>query len=408
MSTLQYILTTILSPFLSLILYILNLGKKIPSTKDIWITVFIISLIGIYWFPWGDNQTHFAIYQADHASLYYTLLSGPYDIILKFFADLTGQYVWGYFFWLFVPLSLYLWLVWKSFYSQNPDRQSWKIVFVYLILFIGIREFLDLNRNTAAILLYVSALLLFSKNRIISLAILFLSLILHSSMAVILLMTVVIYFFTKKITTQKILLYSVLALVLSFLATEILIMFGSEHVIERYVTGQWGKGGEGVQSGFMKLMHYVTCFSWILIFIFVTKNIRAFKNRWLLSTYLSASMMVIVFILFYTIRERYIIASCVIGSTLILVSWNDLKQYQQPNKLLKRLINLSLIKILLVISVTYSSYFVHKGGSENPIEVTKIVSHSFYYPTPLLLDIEKHGFSNERYYRYFERTSDIR
>lgn len=408
MTTLQYILTTIISPFLSMILYVTNLGKKLPSQKDILLTVFIISLIGVYWFPWGDNQTHFAIYQADHASLYYTFLSGPYDVILKYFADLTGQYTWGYFFWLFVPLSLYLCLVWKSFRRQNPDRQSWTIVFIYLIMFIGIREFLDLNRNTSAILLYVSALLLFNKNRMISIIILLFSIVLHSSMALLLFMSIVMYLFTRKVTTRKIVLFAVLSLAVSFIATEILMMFGSEHVVERYVTGQWGKGGTGVQSGFMKLMHYVTCLSGILIFIFVAKNIKAFKNRWLLSTYLGASMIVFAFMMFYTIRERYIITSCIIGSTLLVVSWKDIKEYHNPNKLFRQLINLSVIKILIVLSVTYSSYFVHKGGSINPIEVTKIVSRAFYYPTPLLMDVEKYGFSNERYYRYFERTSDIR
>lgn len=154
MQTPLFFLTFILQPFWSAIFYIFNLPRKCPNVGDFTIWALIISIMGIYWFPWGDNQTHFAIYYSDVIQKYYTFSLTTsyflYDYIIAKIGNLTGNYVWGYYFWIFTSLLLFYRIIWSKFLS-NRITNNYVLLFLSIILIIGIRELLDLNRNTTAI-----------------------------------------------------------------------------------------------------------------------------------------------------------------------------------------------------------------------------------------------------------------
>ena len=90
------------SPICALLFLLLYLRMSKIKLVHIAFVVFLISFIGIYWYPWGDNQTHFVLYYSDIVNKYYSFLLSSsywlYDYVIYIIARFFGQYIWGYFF----------------------------------------------------------------------------------------------------------------------------------------------------------------------------------------------------------------------------------------------------------------------------------------------------------------------
>ena len=114
MSTLYLFVGALFSPFIGVVSLLGSLFKYVPTKTTIVCFCFIISIIGIYWFPWGDAQSHFSYYYSDFIERYFdfsfiSIFSSYwfYDWVIFQIASVTGNYVYGYMFWLFFPLAFY-------------------------------------------------------------------------------------------------------------------------------------------------------------------------------------------------------------------------------------------------------------------------------------------------------------
>lgn len=68
-----FVFSLLFSPFFALIFLLLYLHRYKIKKIHVALSVFLVAFIGIYWYPWGDNQTHFAIYYLDIVNKYYSL-----------------------------------------------------------------------------------------------------------------------------------------------------------------------------------------------------------------------------------------------------------------------------------------------------------------------------------------------
>ena len=317
-----YILSFLFSPFLSLLLVITGIRRGIPTVKDVVFVIFVIGFISIYWFPWGDSMSHFSMYYSDIVKDYMDFYS-PYFLygyIISLIGNYCGGFVWGYYFWLFFPLSVFCAILWKSIYKyKSPD---YKIIFVYLLLFVGVRELLDLNRNVAAYLL------LYKRNIFLSFFFLMISLFLHSTVIFVLLLVLIGYVISNIFGGfgAKILSFICLSmLALSYLFVDVLRNIASDRFVDRYIDSQWGVGS-GIQSGFMYLLGILNVFILLLMVYFVIRNLKSFRNKVLLVAFFSFVLITLLGFQLWTIRERFTIGGIILGSALILDSWPLLKK----------------------------------------------------------------------------------
>ena len=132
MSTLYLFVGALFSPFIGVVSLLGSLFKYVPTKTTIVCFCFIISIIGIYWFPWGDAQSHFSYYYSDFIERYFdfsfiSIFSSYwfYDWVIFQIASVTGNYVYGYMFWLFFPLA---------FGGLMPISELGKMMLVQVVL----------------------------------------------------------------------------------------------------------------------------------------------------------------------------------------------------------------------------------------------------------------------------------
>ena len=401
-------LILLLPPYMAL-LYIVFDVYRLKKAKPIhcYAACFILAMIGIYWFPWGDSQSHFAYYYSDIVEKYYSnyLLSSTYwfyDLVTTVIANYTGYYTWGYFFWLLVPMLLFCFGV-----KQNkPDKKFDYRIFLYLLLFLGIREWLDLSRSTSAYLLFVSFVLLLKKNKILSIICLLMSLMLHDSIRSFLLV-IPLGYIVSRFSNHKIYLLYVLAAVCSVVilnyALPILL---SERNIAHYLGENW-QDSKGVNSGFMYILGLINLLIFCVQFILIQAN-RDRIGRALYVLFLSSSFVVMCGFSMWVLRERFIILSNIIGASIILINWDIFVGIYKKTKwhILLYLNTLFVFRILLHLMLLYSARYVYDSASLNNKKEFEIVSHSFYIPTILLFDIDSYGFSDKQYLQLYERVNE--
>jgi len=407
MKSLQYIILTLIQPFFALCAYIFNLHRKVPTNTDIILTTAIVSILGIYWYPWGDPQTHFAIYYADIVHRFYSFSifnsNYLYDYILTIIAKIFGNFVWGYFFWIFVPLLLFNISIWKF----GSRHKVYAYIFFALLLFIGNRETLDLNRNTAAALLFATALLN-NERKIFFVILVIIASLIHSTILIVLIAGLLIMYFPFKLSKKFAIIITIASYATSFISSVALSYFLDDKIVAMYIEGAAG-AGITVPSGFFYLMTIVNIIILIVVFLLIIKSYNLISHNLLFSCY--ASSLLITFMTWYlwTMRERFMLVNIILGFSLIIYNWSNLNRngFFSRLKTLKYIITLSIFRLLFVFMVEYSSELIHNTGSLNPEKTFSIVSRSFYLPTPFLLNIDEFGFNDYYYQKLFYRTQEV-
>lgn len=403
----QYLLLMLIQPFWALCIYVAMIIRKIPTCFDISITTFIIAILGIYWYPWGDSQTHFAIYYADIVERFYVFSifnsNYLYDYILTGIAKISGNYVWGYFCWIFFPLLVFNLSIWKYAQKYKP----YTIIFLCLFLFLGCREMLDLNRNTVAALLMSTALLNVDKKVICFILLCFSSLI-HSTVMIILLGGILYYFLLKKISKRTTIYILVFYVLFSFISPMVISLFVSDKIINMYIEGNAGVGIT-VPSGFFYLMTIVNILLSIFFGIVIISSYNNIPHKILYCCYLSSCCITLGTWFLWTMRERFLLINLILGFSVIMLNWNQLRVTKIFNKffVLRITLVLSIVRLCFVLMVEYSSEYIHKTGSLNPSKTLSIVAVPYYMPTSFLLNIDEFGFSDYYYQKLFLRSQTV-
>ena len=413
MATLFLVIGAFISPIMGIIFLLISLFRNYKPT--IWTTIIltaIIALIGIYWFPWGDNQSHFFSYLTDNVDFY---LSEPaimmlstywlYDWVIRLIADLTGNYVYGYYFWLFFPLAIYSCIVWSSYMKNNTVSKNYVIPFFVLFAIIGIREFLDLNRSTSVSLILIAALFLIQGkkcSKVISVLLFIVAFYLHDMMRLLIILLPITYLMIKKINS-KVTWYSiafVLAALSTVIQTIVLPHIMSERNQELYLEGAFGMGS-GVNSGYMILMGWINVILTIVLYYYIITKRQYIKNKLVLSLFIASSLVVFSCFGLWTIRERFSIL-CILSATSLMVSeWDTFAS----NLLLPKLmIGSIIVKFILIIFLHYSALFIYRSSSNDPDESVAVTSRIFYVPTPLLIDVNMFGYNDNVYLKLYDRA----
>lgn len=183
--------------------------------------------------------------------------------------------------------------------------------------------------------------------------------------------------------------------------TVVLPLILSERNAEMYLEGVWGDGN-GVQSGFMFICGWLDVIIFIIIFIFIVKNIHNIHNSLLLSLFLCSSIVVFACFGLWTIRERFVIFSIIAGTALIITEWSHLL-FNRFN-VVKFMILLSILRLTLILMLHYSSLYIHKSASNDPNMSVSITTRFIYTPTPLLLDVNNLGYSDKMYNKLYDRA----
>ena len=406
-----FLILLLFSPYLCLLYLLYDVHKKgNAKASDCVAMLFILAIIGIYWFPWGDPQSHFAYYYSDIVELYYNDYSLKstywfYDLVISKIANSTGNYVWGYFFWLFIPVLIFYYGIKINIIDKLMNYQ----MLLYLLLFLGIREYLDLNRCVSAFLLFAaSALFLLKKNYWLCALCLIASLLLHDTVRTYLLV-IPLGFAINRLSTRKInILYALTAISSIAVLNIILPLVLSERNLSIYFGDGW-ESNKGVDSGFMYLLGIINLLIFIVQFILIQSN-RQKINKLLYILFLSSSFVAMCGFSMWVLRERFIIFSNVIAASIILINWNNLAcAYNKhfTKKQVLRYLNLFFVsRIMLHLMLIYSSHFIHNSATTNNVAEFKIVSHSLYLPTIFLLDIDSYGFSDKAYHMLYDRVKN--
>lgn len=399
MPTPYFALLTLIQPFWAVVLFLFSSAKLRPTKTQIVILIMICSLLGIYWYPWGDAQVHFGIYYCNNVVLYadaaYLRFFDAYDIVIKFIADATGNYMWGYYFWIFVPWTFYAIGIWQN--VQQENIKPYTLILWALILLIGIRELLDLNRNAASFLFLASAILSYPKSKFLAIALGVVSLILHSSSIGLLIAAALCHILIRKSSRRMYIILCIASLAFSVCMAFVIGMFVPVEFAEVYITGKFGSG-TGVESGFFYLMAMVNITMAILIGLYIFKNLPTIKRDFLFSCYAASSILVLSTWMLWTMRERFLIANVLLGFAVIITNWIYFNRNSRIwfRRTLILLIALAFAKIILVCGVEYSSEVVHHTGSRYPAKTLATVVSPMYMPTFMIVDIDSYGFNNAR------------
>lgn len=405
MASSAFLILAILQPFWSAVAYLGYLKRKCPIIYDCHIWTLIISLLGIYWYPWGDNQTHFAIYYTDMLSMYSTF--NLYDYIIACIAHLGGNYVWGYFFWIFTSMALFVTTTWSIFLNNNVIK-AYMPLFICLLLIVGQRELLDLNRNTAAVLYMISGFNIWRSKRITSIVLVLIAALLHPSVILIIIGGVV--FKLLNLNYSKTFYFSaiIIAAIASIVITKILSIYLPERFVEMYIEGKWGSG-TGVGSGFAYLITVINNLIFILIGYQIIKRVHIFSRNVLFPLFVVSLIVSISLWFLWTLRERFIICTIILGIALIITSWDEISEarssYMAFLRCVRRVIFLCVLRFALILGQTYSSNYIHHTGANDPDRATRIVENSFILPTPLLMDIDNFGFNDREYLSNYDRVT---
>ncbi len=339
-----YFLLFCIQPFCALIVYLFTLSKTVSNKFDIFITTLIISLLGIYWYPFGDPQTHFAIYYADVVERFYSFSifnsNYIYDYILTVISKLFGNYVWGYFFWIFVPLLLYNISIWN--FAQKYKYCS--LIFIALFLFIGCREVLDLNRNAAAALILASGLI--TKKKFYSIVFIIFACLLHSSVLILTIVWLMLFPIYHFLTSKRLLIIYPFCFILSLISPLLIGTFASERLVDMYITGNAG-AGVTVPSGFFYLMTVVNILIFIVILVITAISYNKIKNTKyinLFNFYFVSSVITLGTWFLWTMRERFLLINCILGFAIIIIYWYKITPFLSLN-------NIRLIKLIVILSL---------------------------------------------------------
>ena len=124
-----FLITLIFPPYISLLYILLDVYKtKKAKPKHCFAALLLLAMIGIYWFPWGDSQSHFAYYLSDIVETYYSDYSIKntywlYDLTITKIANFIGNYTYGYFFWLLVPIFIFYYAINRNLTNKNIEFQ---------------------------------------------------------------------------------------------------------------------------------------------------------------------------------------------------------------------------------------------------------------------------------------------
>lgn len=395
------------SPICALLFLFMYLRTSKIKLVHVGLVVFLISFIGIYWFPWGDNQSHFAIYYSDTVNRYYNFVLSSsywlYDYVISLIANITGQYIWGYFFWLFVPFLIFSLLIWHKVDTPKiPNNNKW-LLLILLILFLGIREFLDLNRNTnAGIFLSITAII-WNKNKYLSIICILISLLLHDSVRYFVLFLPLGYLLYKQ-SQKRIDIILIVAVVISGVIIKIIApMIISERNMDLY----FGTGaGLGVNSGYMKLQGYTNILICLIQYLLISKY-KNIIDKYMYVFYLTSILLTATLSSMWVGRERYLLISNIIAISIIIINWNTIYFYEgiQLIKKIKWLYSTYALKIILNLMLVYSSHYVFNSATTNNEVEFSVVTRSIYMPTFLLFDIEEYGFSNQKFLQLYNRVN---
>lgn len=413
MATLFLVIGAFISPIMGIIFLFISLFRNYkPTIGTIIVLTAIIALICIYWFPWGDSQSHFFTYLRDDVDFY---ISEPvimmlstywlYDWVIRLIADLTGNYVYGYYFWLFFSLAIYACVVWSSYTKNNTVSKSYVTPFFILFAIIGIREFLDLNRSTSASLIIIAALFLIQerkRSKAISILLFIIAFYLHDMTRIVIILLPITYLMIKKINSKAMwyLIAFVLVVFSTVIQTFVLPHIMSERNQELYLEGQFGTGS-GVNSGYMILMGWINVILAIVLYYYIITKRQHIKNRLILSLFIASSLVVFSCFGLWTIRERFSIL-CILSATSLIVSeWDT---FVSNSLLPKFMIGSIIVKFILIIFLHYSALFIYRTSSNNPDESVAITSRLIYVPTPLLIDVNSFGYNDDMYMKLYDRA----
>lgn len=396
-----------LPPYLAF-LYILYVVCKLKKAKPIhcYAIFFIIAIMGIYWFPWGDSQSHFAYYYSDIVEKYYSsyLIASTYwlyDLVIAKIANQTGNYTWGYFFWLLVPLWLFIYAIKQNVQEEKLD---WRL-FIYLFLFLGIREYLDLSRCTTAFLMFITSILLFKKNKCLSILCILTSLMLHDAVRFYLIVIPLGYVINKLSNRNIYIIYGGVAVLSVIILNFVLPHLLSERNLNLYLGENW-QNSKGVNSGYMYIMGLLNVLIFFIQFVLIHSN-RKYISKTLYILFLSSSFVVMCGFSMWVLRERFVILSNIIGASIILTNWHNFKGiYKNSKWRILRYINTTFVlRIVLNLMLLYSARCIHDSATKNNKEEFRIVSHALYMPTFVLFDIDSFGFSDKKYLQLYERVN---
>ncbi|MBR5493091.1 MAG: EpsG family protein [Alistipes sp.] len=398
----------LLSPYFSL-LYILFDVYRIKRAKPhhCFAVIFILAIIGVYWFPWGDSQSHFAMYYSDIVNKYYSeyLLASTYwfyDLVIAKIADYTGNYTWGYFFWLLIPL----WLFYFAIKRNLVHKEMYIQLFIYFILFLGIREYLDINRSTSAYLLFVSCILFYKKNKLLSILCLIMSLLLHDSVRIFLLLIPIGYLINNFSNRTINILYVITAIFSFVIINYTFPLLADERNLSIYFGEGW-EDNKGVDSGFMYILGMCNLLIFIIQFLLIQSNRHCIKKS-LYILFLSSSFIVVCGFAMWVLRERFLLFSNIIAASIILINWDKFRGMLRVPKwqILQALNLIFLARIALNMMLLYSAHIIHNSATKDNMAEFRIVSHSFYMPTLFLFDIDSFGFSDEKYLQLYDRVNN--
>lgn len=404
-----FFLFFLLPPFFSLLLLMIVCSKKESGKGMLIPLVAVLSLIGIYWFQAGDNQSHFAYYYTDVVSYYsdFSIFSAYwfYDSVIKYVADFLGQYVWGYYFWLFIPLSLFVTCVWKGI---QKEENHLLLLVLFTMMFLGIRYYLDLNRNTVAVLLLTLSIFLFRKHAFVALVIAFVSLLLHATSWLLLLLLPVTYLLFKNISAGKMKVLLVMLVMFSYFIVGFVAPYVmSERNADAYLSEGW-QDNRGVNSGFMYVISWldlIACFLQSLFILSHKSEIPKVQYSFFLTSVL---LLCSTFALFVT-RERFTLSSNIIAAAIILSNWSKLRKgvCLRNKVILVNLLNrLFVLRLCMNFLLLYSSHFIFHSATTNNAKEFAIVSKIFYMPTALLIDIDSYGFNDKAYMQLYNRVNE--
>lgn len=400
-----FVFSLLFSPFFALFFLLLYLHRYKIKKIHVALSVFLVAFIGIYWYPWGDNQTHFAIYYLDIVNNYYSLaLSSShwlYDYVIYHIASLTGQYIWGYYFWLFVPFLFFSLLVWQIVDEQEvPNKEKW-LLLILLILFLGIRELLDLNRNTNAGLFLAIATLLWQKNKALSITCVIVSLLLHDSIRYFIPFLPFGFILVKQSQRKTDLIIILTIIISGFLIKVIALLVVSERNAMYLEVG----GGRGVGSGFMVLQGYVNILIGIIQYLIIRRN-KSVIAKPLYVVYIVSILIAAALSSMWVGRERFLLVSNILATSIILTSWSKLRLVEGVKVLrnFQLIIGSYSMKIIINLLLVYSAHYVFNSATTDNQKEFSIVARSFYMPTFMLFDIENYGFSDKKFMNLYDRV----
>ncbi len=408
----MFLIPIIFPPIVALLILIVWLKNRSIKKSHIIMLVFLVAFIGAYWFPWGDNQSHFAFYYSGIISKYFTWSLSSilfstywfYDLVIGLVANFLGSYTWGYFFWLLVPFMIFSLVIWKAFREYSPNKVRW-LQLIFLLMFLGMREYLDLNRNTDAVLLFVSGVILLKFKKYVFSSVLFsLALLLHDSIRYFVCLLPIGCILSNLSLRKNNILLIIGFLLSNAVVNVILPMVVSERNLTLYLEN--AGNSQGVNSGFMMLQGWCSLFLVVVSYVLLQRH-RNIIDKNLYAVFLTALIVIVYTFPIWLIRERFILIANISAAAIILIYW----PYLMRERLLKfrvpfLYISCFVFKIFLNIALVISSHYVFNSATLNNEKEMEIVCRSAYMPTIFLFNIQDYGFSDTAFLSLYDRVNN--